>query len=40
VVYRRGWLGSALRGVISVVLFALLLAGWMWATAILAERFA
>lgn len=31
-VYRRSWLGSVLRAVLSVVIFAGLLGAWLWST--------
>ncbi len=31
-VYRRSWLGSVLRAVLSIVIFALLLAAWLRST--------
>lgn len=37
VVYRRSWIGSVLRGIFAVIVFAALLGGWLWTTAELAE---
>lgn len=31
-VYRRSWFGSALRALLSLVVFAALLGGWLWST--------
>jgi len=36
VVYRRSWMGSVLRAAAGVIIFALLLAGWLWSTSRLA----
>lgn len=39
-VYLRGRIGSALRALVTVVAFAVLLGGWLWSTVALAERIA
>jgi len=37
VVYRRSWIGSVFRAICAVIIFAALLGGWLWTTAVLAE---
>ncbi len=40
VVYQRSWLGSAIRAMVTFVVFASLLGGWLWSTSVLAEHLA
>ncbi len=40
VVYRRGWLVSALRATLGIVIFAILLGSWLFATTELSARLA
>lgn len=40
VVYQRSWLGSAIRALVTFVVFASLLGGWLWSTSVLAEHLA
>ena len=38
--YRRSWLGSVLRAVVSFIIFAGLLAVWLWSTTVVVARLA
>jgi hypothetical protein len=40
VVYGRGRLGTGLRALLTIIIFATLLGGWLWSTTVIAERMA